>query len=891
MVSLESRCYKTFTDQYIPCGCPDGYTPNQDGSGCTGPTTYCTDCIGKDGNGIGLQSGALLGDDTDTNSTGAANSGNYFQVCQVVYQDQFGNPSITPHQVGNSEVGIHGKNGTVFYNIPFGTPVGAQPSLSAYPIKNGSYNSITDSNSNAVTLNGTAVLDINTVWGNPSGTAGPITDPTKYSFGRLDNVGVWTKVPNYGGVSPAPSPAVMYPFNRFIGFSQCLPTVSSTGFYYIGFGADDLIKISISGGLYGTGPVTSNIVGSVLEGTLLFDFEVVTPNNAWIWHVFPIWLVAGESYTVYLQGSNTGAQAIFGAEIYGSSNTGLLQVADLKAFKDETALASYLLFSTKNTYSLPPLSSSATVTASDGVTLIPIFPIVDDGNLTNLGTYPAYTGFNCSPGSVPSNCGQNYGCYITPTSKCQSCFLLTSCDDPTKTYVVTPDSSYNFSQYVNKVIKITGNITFVNTCWTVTYSTHCTNSTLLTNISIQSYSSCSICNPEPYFTLQACSNQGTVSNTYTTGYDLSNYVGTSASIKISPDLGPYCWQVISKNNLPAPTGVNVNYISPSALNVELYTTCVQCNPICYILTECNGAHAPLKFKDDFSAYVASGSPLTPVIKISTFPGYCWTVSVASDCNNSTWLVEPDTTPLLPSLITEFADCCHCYELLCYTLTPCAGQAISAPIIVKSDLHKYVGSVVKDVKTSTTTYLSTICWTVSEPSYCSCPTDSIPTILTISAPYADCVCCLPQVPVPLPAIPRVLPAPVKDYTRTDLTKCDIDANINFAQSYWNVTKKYRFGISTCEWNKDVTQLWVRKSLSDLSFKIDPLYCLGTQESNSYGSPINSCNHPVSQTCHSCQPIFAGMPCRNEPIPQAYLLWSDGNILWYGYENPLINSTNT
>ena len=256
---------------------------------------------------------------------------------------------------------------------------------------------------------------------------------------------------------------------------------------------------------------------------------------------------------------------------------------------------------------------------------------------------------------------------------------------------------------------------------------------------------------------------------------------------------------------------------------------------------------------------------------------------------------------LASLITDYGTganaCCVCTNLQCYTLTPCAGQSVTNPITVKSgliNLFAVIGKIVKNVTTVSHPSMDpTICWTVTVAGPCACPVSSVDTILTVSAPYANCACCMPVIPTPLPPIPRVYPDPVRNFTKTELTDCDIQANIQFGQSYWDLTKKYRYGITTCQWNKNMLQLWVRKELSDLSFKIDPLYCVNVPTNETCAPPINSCGiqpQPWNKPGCGCQPIYAGMPCRNEPIPQDYILWSDAGILQFEYEGNLLITSN-
>ena len=210
---------------------------------------------------------------------------------------------------------------------------------------------------------------------------------------------------------------------------------------------------------------------------------------------------------------------------------------------------------------------------------------------------------------------------------------------------------------------------------------------------------------------------------------------------------------------------------------------------------------------------------------------------------------------LGDFITVYDNCCSCIDLQCYTLTPCEGQIVTEPIVTKTDLAHVVGKVIRNVTIHNQPIDPTICWTVSGPTSCTCPTESIVTLISTSNPYEDCVCCLPaSTPEPLVLPERVIPKPVKNYTRTEFTQCDIDANVDFAQVYWNLTKKYRFGISTCEWNKDISKLWVKKKLSDLSFKLDPNFCIVTIEDTI------CTNHQQSFEICGCNPIFAGMPCR-------------------------------
>jgi len=377
-------------------------------------------------------------------------------------------------------------------------------------------------------------------------------------------------------------------------------------------------------------------------------------------------------------------------------------------------------------------------------------------------------------------------------------------------------------------------------------------------------------------------------------------VGTTITIST---LGATCWLVTTA--LTCEEAVTL----PDTIIIKTYQNCAACSFIftgqngslegdnggflplqtCYLLTDCNTTNpqAPIVITNNYLAYVGS------VVKISTLNGgvTCWQVTASENCIGAISLDDE-------SIVSIFSTCLVCNPPLipiCYRLTDCTG--VTPSILVNTDLSSIIGLVINNVVTLSGPVVPSItCWTVTLFG----PSSSGISLISYNVnAFENCACCLPQ-PVPPPIVlpPRIIPDPVVDYYRVTMSPCEIDTTINFCESYWNLTKKLRFGITTCEWNKDSTQLWVEQQLVQLQNSFNPLYCI---EGDNNPPPFqqNPCSQCAPNPCScgrnpqrplgkcGCHTIFAGVPCREHEVPQTYILWSDLGILNWSCENPLLN----
>lgn len=329
--------------------------------------------------------------------------------------------------------------------------------------------------------------------------------------------------------------------------------------------------------------------------------------------------------------------------------------------------------------------------------------------------------------------------------------------------------------------------------------------------------------------------------------DLSLYVGKIIIISTFPGR---CWQV-------ACSGVDCSYCIdaqtfPLDAAITPFNTCLECNPICYILTDCSivNPHIPVKITNDLSIQFSGDK----TIKIPSYYGnICWTITQADDCINS--ITIPDSIPII-----SFDSCFNCSAIIAYELIDCTG--ILPNIITRTDLSLVVGKVINGVTILPSTPHLITCWSVTLFG----PSLTTIDITLSSVSYLDCSCCLPQPPVPpKPLIPKVIPEPVRIFYKIEESQCDIDVNKRFGEGYYKLTKKIRFGISSCCVGIDFNQLWLKKQLSDLTKLVDPNFC-PRQINACFPNPcntihtcpqINQCS--TCSPCPTCRPGFSLFPC--------------------------------
>jgi hypothetical protein len=280
----------------MSCPCPSGYTPTIDSDDCIFTTTATT------------SGGSFF----YTATTGSQNGS--YSLLGVIFYEDVTNLSLPITNSGTTTT-AYTENGTYLFNTQF----------------------LVDNSGRILNIQagGTGYLP-SPVYGPPSlrnllwGQGLPLYN------GRLNNSGIWTTInPN--------------PLNEWIGFSYCLDIpVQDT--YFIGFGADNDVRIKVNGVLVFESSPTGASPG-LAQGLIV---------NTWT--VLPYTFNSGLNI-IELEGLNTGSDASFGAEIYSGS------VSTLSGYTTTLELTADTLFSTFDLIGQEiPLSNSG-YTCPSGYTL------------------------------------------------------------------------------------------------------------------------------------------------------------------------------------------------------------------------------------------------------------------------------------------------------------------------------------------------------------------------------------------------------------------------------------------------------------------------------------------------------------------------------------------
>lgn len=365
------------------------------------------------------------------------------------------------------------------------------------------------------------------------------------------------------------------------GMGNSVPWAPSPGVEWIGFSVCIQVPTTAT---YCIGIAGDNATRFKLDGTLVFD----SSNNGatqWIfnyWNVFPMTLSAG-THIITLEGINYGGSAAFGAEIYTASP------AALAAMTSQAQLTAVTLFSTLDQRGLP--------------------------FQTGL-----FSGYSCPEGCALDMCGATPVCAcktILPPDPC--CFVAQNCKDGTK-IVVTGNLAGSIGQIVQ--------FQEFSDCWQIVDSTTCEGAISVTIIN--TFIDCITC--QGCYILTNC-DPDAIPLTIQTTTDLSQYLNESIQITGYPN---QCWTI---------TPAQITCDSPAPVVVtSSFTTCYDCLPKCYILTDCEGIEVPIKTSDDLSQYVGL------VIKLENCPETCWIVTVTTDCDDSVCLSK---------ILTSYADCIAC----------------------------------------------------------------------------------------------------------------------------------------------------------------------------------------------------------------------------------------
>lgn len=270
----------------MSCPCPSGYTPTIDSDDCIYTTTAAT------------SGGSYF----YTATTGSVDGS--YSLLGVIFYEDITNLSL-PITNSKTTTTAYTENGTYLFNTQF----------------------LVDDSGRILNIQagGTGFLP-SPVYGPPS-LRNSLWGIGGTGNGRLNNTGIWTTLnPN--------------PINEWIGFSYCLD-IPSQGVYFIGFGADNEVRIKINGVLvFETSPISGTSPG-LAQGLII---------NTWT--VLPYTFNSGLNI-IELEGLNYGSAASFGAEIYSGS------VSTLSGYTSYSQLSADTLFTTSNFIGLDiPLSNS-----------------------------------------------------------------------------------------------------------------------------------------------------------------------------------------------------------------------------------------------------------------------------------------------------------------------------------------------------------------------------------------------------------------------------------------------------------------------------------------------------------------------------------------------------
>jgi len=145
----------------------------------------------------------------------------------------------------------------------------------------------------------------------------------------------------------------------------------------------------------------------------------------------------------------------------------------------------------------------------------------------------------------------------------------------------------------------------------------------------------------------------------------------------------------------------------------------------------------------------------------------------------------------------------------YTLRDCTNPLNTISTI--TDLSVYIGMVINIQEEAG-------CWQVEDSGL----TGSGDTV-TLTQSFTDCECCLPT-PAPVCCKnPNTIPKADRIFYQIAEGQCDIQANIKFANAYYQLYKKLKHGMGNCCDNLDLDKVWLKKELSDMAMITNQSLC--------------------------------------------------------------------
>ena len=311
--------------------------------------------------------------------------------------------------------------------------------------------------------------------------------------------------------------------------------------------------------------------------------------------------------------------------------------------------------------------------------------------------------------------------------------------------------------------------------------------------------------------LRDCSNQlpTIYTNTLLTP-TIINYLGGVIYISDYPDT---CWLVVLGASIDIPVPVTI------LANFEKCEECIAAippDPPLFRLADCTD-NTNFIYTTEALTTGISGN-IGGIVFLSEYLDKCWKVGV----------VPSGPIPLAYNIINTFLKCTDCIAALppvplyVFRLVNCLDP-LQVIYSFTEELGDAVGQVVN------LTGYEDICWQVSTVVF----SDQTVQIISIAINdygvrqiFDDCICCLPS-PEPDPVkYTRVIPKPDRKFYQILQSQCDINANVKFADNYYRLFKKLKYGMNSMCDNVDLDKVWIKKQLSDLAVINDPTACVIT-----------------------------------------------------------------
>lgn len=563
------------------------------------------------------------------------------------------------------------------------------------------------------------------------------------------------------------------PLLTWIGFNKCLIITKVTQ-YCIALAADNSIRLFINNEL----KIELNVGNTPAD---LFPFKYV--------HIFPITLQPG-TYQIKVEGLNFTTSGAFAMSMYETT---------------PAALASY-----------------TTTAQLDSVTAYST--LEERGNEFQTSSNPDY-GYTCSQGYNLVTCDGVECLSTVPYRPC--CYQLINCQTDLPEYQFTYNGVQQAGVPNPDTIGPTQVINFLNVFETTTITgcyriikTQCDNSfptptyswSLIDTLTL--LSDCQTC-------LGVCvrlTDCAQVQDSIIVDFpDLTAYIDKTIKFEITtpvPDgwpVGTYCASVVSEDECEDAIALNING------TITEFDTCPDCNPQCYLLTDCSDPTNTMVVSGDLSQYEGY------VITLAGCDYICWIVSLANDCTGSV-----PSPPIVNSYLTN-NKCCYVFNKISGLSGDITIDGIDYPLSAGIDINllaTQINSLNKGicvvVNSDITKPGAEICITGPHIYGDLTYNTSVDTATKNCEVISACEQCLPQ-PVP--------PTPFTLHTRKvkpgyDTKGCPPEYTekvlCNYAEQAFDEMAKARYGIKIC-CEKDFDYWDIKKQILELKALYDENVC--------------------------------------------------------------------